>query len=84
MDMSSVHASRKRIPLGITNFFYRMEELKMDILKRFIRDERGLETVEYAIILGIIVVATIGFIVSIGGWVRTRFQTLNTSLSANP
>jgi Flp pilus assembly pilin Flp len=46
----------------------------MEMLKRFIRDERGLETVEYAIILGIIVVTTIGLIVTLGNWVRDRFN----------
>lgn len=46
------------------------------IVKRFLKDERGLETVEYAIILGIIVVATIGLIAGLGGWVQEQFQAL--------
>lgn len=51
--------------------------------KRFVRDEQGLETVEYAIITGLIVVGTIGLIVAIGGWVHGQFNTLNTELQAN-
>jgi Flp pilus assembly pilin Flp len=50
-------------------------------VKRFFRDEKGLETVEYAIILGIIVVATIGFIATIGTWVKDKFSVLATDLS---
>jgi Flp pilus assembly pilin Flp len=56
-------------------------EMKVwEIVKRFVRDEKGLETVEYAIILGIIVVATIGFIATIGGWVSNQFQDLSTEI----
>ena len=51
-------------------------------MRRFLTDERGLETVEYAIILGIIVVATIGFITTIGGWVSGKFEDLSTGLPA--
>ena len=40
----------------------------MEQVKRFIRDEQGLETVEYAVILGLIVVGTIAAITAL----RTR------------
>ncbi|MFO7965586.1 MAG: Flp family type IVb pilin [Desulfobacterales bacterium] len=53
----------------------------MKKILNFIKDEQGLETVEYAIILGIIVVATIGFISTIGGWVRDQFSALATALT---
>jgi len=49
-------------------------------MKRFFKDEKGLETVEYAIILGIVVVATITSIVAIGTWVQGKFETLNAEL----
>ena len=54
------------------------------IVKRFVKDEKGLETVEYAIIAGLIVVATIATIASIGGWVSTKFQQLEAGLATNP
>ncbi len=54
------------------------------MLKRFIRDERGLETVEYAIILGLIVVGTITAIIALGGWVNDQFDTVNTDVGAGP
>ena len=53
----------------------------MNTITNFIANEEGLETVEYAIITGLIVAVTIGFISSIGGWVSTQFETLDTALS---
>ncbi|MCK4601440.1 MAG: Flp family type IVb pilin [Phycisphaerae bacterium] len=50
------------------------------LLGSFIRDERGLETVEYAIIAGLIVAATIATIASIGYWVSARFTDLEEAL----
>ena len=55
----------------------------MEMLKRFIADESGLETVEYAIIAGLIVVGVIATVVSIGGWVATQFTALNTGLAGS-
>jgi Flp pilus assembly pilin Flp len=52
----------------------------VEIAKRFVKDERGLETVEYAIIAGLIVVGTIATIATIGLWVKAKFDTLNTTL----
>jgi Flp pilus assembly pilin Flp len=52
------------------------------LVKRFIGDEKGLETVEYAIILGLIVAATIGVIVAIGTKVLNAFETTNQSMNA--
>lgn len=52
----------------------------MKKLMAFLKDEDGLETVEYAIILGLIVAGTIGLIVTLGGWVNTQFTTVNTQL----
>ncbi len=50
------------------------------MLKRFVRDEQGLETVEYAIILGLIVVGTIGAIMTLGSWVLGQFTAINTDI----
>ena len=54
----------------------------MKLVKRFIKDEKGLETVEYAVITGLIVAATITAIGILGGWVTTQFETVNTNLGA--
>ena len=51
------------------------------LLNRFVREDDGLETVEYAIIAGLIVVGTIVTIASIGVWVNTRFQEIDTALA---
>jgi Flp pilus assembly pilin Flp len=49
---------------------------------QFLRNEEGLETVEYAIITGLIVAGTVGLIVALGGWVHDKFETVNTELGA--
>lgn len=53
-----------------------------NLVKKFVKDERGLETVEYAIIAGLIVVGTIATILSIGTWVSTKFTALNDGLAS--
>ena len=52
----------------------------MESLKRFWNDEKGLETVEYAIIAGLIVVGVIATVGSIGTWVNAKFTQLDTGL----
>jgi Flp pilus assembly pilin Flp len=44
--------------------------------------DEGLETVEYAIITGLIVAATIVAIAAIGAWVLAQFQGLQAALGA--
>ncbi len=51
-------------------------------VKRFVSDDRGLETVEYAIIAGLIVTGLVAIIVAIGTWVKGKFNTLKTDLGA--
>ena len=54
----------------------------MSTLKRFWNDEQGLETVEYAIITGLIVAGVIATIAAIGQWVFDTFTNLQTELNA--
>jgi len=56
----------------------------VEIVKRFVKDERGLETVEYAIIAGLIVVGTIATIATIGTWVSAKFTALEGALNPGP
>jgi Flp pilus assembly pilin Flp len=50
------------------------------VVKRFVKEEEGLETVEYAIIAGLIVAGTIATITTIGIWVSAKFTALETEL----
>ncbi len=52
----------------------------MELVKRFIRDEQGLETVEYAIILGLIVVGTITLVMTIGKRVLAAFTNADAEM----
>ena len=47
------------------------------------RDEDGATLVEYTILLGIIVIAVIATIGSVGTWVNNKWTTFNTQLK-NP
>ena len=51
-------------------------------VKRFVACKAGLETVEYAIITGLVVAATIGVIAAIGAWVLATFQTVAGAIGA--
>ncbi len=53
------------------------------ILTKFWHEEEGLETIEYAIIAGLIVVGVITTVVSIGAWVSGKFDSLNTQLQGH-
>ncbi len=66
--------------LTISLNLIRQEKKMKDVMKRFFKDERGLETVEYAIIAGLITVATIATITLISAQVNTKFNDLLTAL----
>ena len=54
------------------------------LAKRFGRDEDGAAMVEYTVLLGIITVAVIASVVTVGLWVGNKWTTLSTTLAANP
>ena len=54
----------------------------MQFLKNIASDEKGLETVEYAIITGLIVAGTVALIATIGSWVKTQFTNLNNNINS--
>ncbi len=56
-----------------------MSHLKKLVLN-VVRDEQGGEVLEYALIAGLIVVAAIAVITSVGGKVVARWTSLNASL----
>jgi Flp pilus assembly pilin Flp len=55
-----------------------MKALKL--FKKLVKDEQGGEVLEYALIAGLIVVAAIAVITSVGGKVVARWTSLNGSL----
>ena len=63
-----------------TNIFTKGET--METLKRFIKDEQGLETVEWAVIAALIVVGLIAAITGLGGNVLTSFEALEDATSS--
>ena len=53
------------------------------LVKQFSRDEKGAALVEYTVLIGVMLVAVIGTIVLVGGWINTKWAALWTALSAN-
>jgi pilus assembly protein Flp/PilA len=53
------------------------------VLGRFSRDEDGVTMLEYTILLGIITVAVIASVVTVGTWVGTKWTTLTTNISGH-
>lgn len=59
-----------------------LELLVLGLLRQFIQDDAGLETVEYAILVGLITAAVITALTALGSWANTQFTTVNTKLGA--
>jgi pilus assembly protein Flp/PilA len=53
----------------------------LNVAKRFAADEEGAALVEYTVLIGIMLVAVIAAIISIGGKVSTKWTALNTALT---
>ena len=51
-------------------------------LKKFGKDEEGAALVEYTVLLGILLVAVIVTIGSVGGWIGTQWTNLFAALPA--
>ena len=56
------------------------EPMLRNTLKKLILDEQGGEVLEYALIAGLIVVAAIAVITSVGAKVVARWTSLNSSM----
>lgn len=51
-------------------------------LARLFKEQEGMESVEYAVLAGILVGGTVVAIAAIATWVRGRFETLQSDLGA--
>ena len=50
------------------------------MFRTLVRDEQGGEVLEYALVAGLIVIAAIATIASVGGKVLARWNSLNSSM----
>lgn len=53
-----------------------------NLIAKFRREEDGAAMVEYTVLLGIITVAVIGTVVTVGAWVSGEWGELQTALDA--
>jgi Flp pilus assembly pilin Flp len=51
------------------------------LLRRFVRDERGMETIEWAIMLSLLVVGLIAILIWVGGAIITKWGVVQTALT---
>ena len=59
---------------------HRNNRRRSNILLRLIRDERGGEVLEYAIVAGLIAIAAISMITTVGGKVLARWASINSKM----
>lgn len=52
----------------------------MECLKRFLREEEGVTAIEYALIAGLIAVATITAVTAVGTALSNKFNTISTDI----
>ena len=57
---------------------------RIGIWRRVLRDERGLEVVEYAVIAGRITVAAIVALAILGDWTTGQFESVSGDVGAGP
>ena len=55
-----------------------------ELLKKLWKDDRGTETVEWAIVIGIIAIGAIVMAINIGKHVQNSFSNLNSAAAAMP
>ena len=56
-----------------------LNQLKKEAF-RFKKDEDGAALIEYTVLLGILLIAVIAVITSVGGWINGKWDALNTAL----
>jgi Flp pilus assembly pilin Flp len=71
-------------PAGVLRLFLRLTKENvmkaMNLLAKLVRDEQGGEVLEYALIVGLIIVAAIAAITSVGTKVLAKWTSLNASM----
>lgn len=55
----------------------------LELVRRLVQDEDAAAMVEYTVLIGLITVAVIATVVSVGDWVSTEWTSLCTTLGTN-
>ncbi|MDN0077116.1 Flp family type IVb pilin [Crenobacter sp. SG2303] len=51
-----------------------------EMLKQFVRDERGVSAIEYGLIAGLIAAGLVGVLTTLGGDIKDLFSSIATAL----
>ena len=52
---------------------------RVRLIQRFLRDTRGITSIEYAMIAALVAIGILGSSFSIGQWVNNRFTDMNNA-----
>lgn len=55
----------------------------MALLKRFVQEQEGLETVEYAVLAALVIGAVVTAVSTLGGAISTRFTKVTSAVNSN-
>ena len=53
----------------------------VNLIKKLNRDEDGAALLEYTVLLAILLIAVILIIGAVGGWISTKWSTLNSAVN---
>ncbi len=56
----------------------------LNVAKRLVADEEGAALIEYTVLMGIMLIAVIATIISVGNWVGGKWTAVNTKLALVP
>ena len=70
-----------RVPLGLDVLLEVSMRNILKVVDNFKKDEEGAALVEYTVLLGIMLVAVIAIIITVGTWVKNKWTTLQTALA---
>ena len=54
----------------------------MKALHKVLRDRRGQSMIEYAVIIGVVIVLSVALVIIFGGQIETLFNSVTSALSA--
>ena len=76
--MRAVQKFRSKIKI----LFFKKEEKRMELIKRFLKEEEGVTAIEYGLIAALIAVAIITAVGLVGTGLNKTFNTVQEKLNA--
>jgi pilus assembly protein Flp/PilA len=65
----------------ILKYYFKKEEKRMELIKRFLKEEEGVTAIEYGLIAALIAVAIITILIAVGTSLNDIFTRVNNGLN---